>query len=313
MPDATAKICIICRQDCSNRPRVKDAKGRYLCKSCEQARAKRETAPAGAAASPGPDSDPDSNPFDLMPDSLLSDGPAPCPACNQPIPAGSVLCLHCGFDVRKGARLLTGTGVDDPDDPSSIPVKGKPAAAKCPDCGYDLTGLKSPRCPECGKLVVKKGYREKLAEDSKRAARDVWTKPLGMIAAGVVGIGIWELLADHTGRGLAESLLGIAIQVPIGLLVYFICCLLWIGFDMPWRYITLRLAAVYAITGLVSLPVNYIPIGVVRLGIMVIVYIGLLMDMLDLELQDAAIVAVLTVLANVFIAFTIAVYLAGLL
>lgn len=312
MPDTTAKVCILCRQDCSNRPRVKDARGRYMCRACADARA----ATASVAPAPRPSEardEPADDAYDLMPDSLLGDGPSPCPTCGQPIPAGSVLCLNCGFDVRKGAKLLTGTGVDDPDDPGSIPVKGKPAAAKCPECGYDLKGLNTPRCPECGKLVVKKSFEDKRAEDSRRAAREVWSKPLALIAVGLVGTAIWELLADHTGRGLAESLLGIAVQVPIGLTVYFLCCLAWIGFDMPWRYIALRLAAVYAITGLVALPVGLIPIGLVRLGIMVITYVGLLMDMLDLEVQDAAIVAVLTVLANIFIAVAVAAYLAGLL
>lgn len=312
MPAAPGKICIVCGQDCSDRPRVKDAAGRYCCKACEAARA---AARAPSVAVPAPASAPaeEGDAYDLMPEGLLGDGPAPCPECGQPILAGSVVCLHCGFDTQKGFKHQVGTGVDDPDDLSSLPVKGKPAAAKCPDCGYDLAGLKTPRCPECGKLVLKKSLRETFAEDSRRAARDAWQKPLIMIGVGLAGVATWQLIADPTGRKLFISLLNIGVQVPIGLTVYFLCCLAWIGFDMPWRYITLRLIAVYAVTSLVKLPVDHIPVGMVRLGIMVIVYIGLLMDMLDLDVQDAAIVAVATVIANLFIVLTLVMWLTGLI
>lgn len=316
------KLCVACGADVAASPRVKDQQGRYKCRSCHDAsvqksqtklksEAKQASPSEGAsrAETASSSSSDHGDVFELMPDSFLGDMPKPCPSCSSPIPSGSVLCMSCGFDVGKGVKLSTGVGSDDPAEP---PLKGKPAMLKCPGCGYDLKGLKTPRCPECGKVVVKKSRIEELQESSKKAARDAWVKPLIMIVVGVLGMLLWQGMADPSGGEVVASLIGLAIKVPIGLAIYFVCCLIWIGFDMPWRLITLRLIAVYAIVGLVGLPVAYIPIGIVRLGIMVVVYVGLLMDMLDMEVQDAVIVAVATYIAQLYLALIVAAYLMGL-
>jgi hypothetical protein len=50
---SNAKICVICNADCSNKPRVKDATGRYACKPCQDAadvKAREGAKVAGAAA-----------------------------------------------------------------------------------------------------------------------------------------------------------------------------------------------------------------------------------------------------------------------
>ncbi|MEM9082773.1 MAG: hypothetical protein AAGB34_04190 [Planctomycetota bacterium] len=40
------KICRLCGEDCSDRPRIKDAKGHYACKACaKEYRAKRAGLP----------------------------------------------------------------------------------------------------------------------------------------------------------------------------------------------------------------------------------------------------------------------------
>lgn len=48
------KICVICGEDCSGRPRIKDSKGRYYCKSCHEEALRRKQAPAEAAPPPKP-------------------------------------------------------------------------------------------------------------------------------------------------------------------------------------------------------------------------------------------------------------------
>ncbi|MCH7849181.1 MAG: hypothetical protein IIB53_12550 [Planctomycetes bacterium] len=49
------KICVICGEDCSGRPRIKDSKGRYCCKSCHEEALPRKRAPADAAPPPKPE------------------------------------------------------------------------------------------------------------------------------------------------------------------------------------------------------------------------------------------------------------------
>jgi hypothetical protein len=39
-------------------------------------------------------------------------------------------------------------------DPTREPSGGYGATIRCPQCGYDLTGLPAPRCPECGSAYV---------------------------------------------------------------------------------------------------------------------------------------------------------------
>lgn len=42
MPDmSTEKICVLCREDCSYKPRIKDSHGNYYCKTCHQAAEQR--------------------------------------------------------------------------------------------------------------------------------------------------------------------------------------------------------------------------------------------------------------------------------
>lgn len=49
------KICVICGEDCSGRPRIKDSKGMYYCKSCHEEALRRKPARAEAAPPPKPE------------------------------------------------------------------------------------------------------------------------------------------------------------------------------------------------------------------------------------------------------------------
>lgn len=40
---STEKICVLCREDCSYKPRIKDSHGNYYCKNCHQAAEQRKT------------------------------------------------------------------------------------------------------------------------------------------------------------------------------------------------------------------------------------------------------------------------------
>lgn len=307
------KVCFLCNQDCSDRARVKDQHGRYICRACVEARERAKAAhtlatastdvlpPEDAPAAPAPASD---DAYDLAPDTSPPDRLRLCPSCGHAMGVGSIKCHFCGYDERVGLQAPA----PDPHAPAGAIAKpDSSAAVKCSGCGYDMTGLKSPRCPECGKIRLKQSRREQLEEHSRRTARDAWLKPVIMIAVGLTGIAIWQLIADRSGRDLMLSMVGFGLKIPIGLFVYYTCAVIWIGFDMPFRLIILRLIAVYALTSLIAIPVGHLPTIVIPAAIMFIVYTGLLADMLDLDFQDASFVALGTVLANVMIvAFVLA-------
>jgi hypothetical protein len=97
------KTCGICGEDCSNRPRTKDAKGRYFCKACYErtqgnGNVAKERIRAAAIAGAS------TNPLEM----LLERQPAApamsaCPACRSPMPVGSMVCVSCGYNMRTGA------------------------------------------------------------------------------------------------------------------------------------------------------------------------------------------------------------------
>jgi hypothetical protein len=122
MPASPAKVCIHCHQDCSTKPRTKDAQGRYACKACHEkalaALAERQAAQGHqeqAAAIPIADE----VPYDdgamlagLMDQVVVSEAPAVgaagsrlCPGCGRNTPAGAVICASCGYNTQTGKRL----------------------------------------------------------------------------------------------------------------------------------------------------------------------------------------------------------------
>jgi hypothetical protein len=113
-PSETGKICIVCGADCSNKPRTKDAKGRYYCKEChERARERKHAQPAPTAAPHnGGEIELEGAPSALSMLDQLADAAPPlvpdahCPSCGFAMPsaagAGAAVCTHCGFNVQAG-------------------------------------------------------------------------------------------------------------------------------------------------------------------------------------------------------------------
>jgi hypothetical protein len=101
------KICVICGEDCSQRRRIKDPKGRYYCKDCydeakRQRAESREVAPEYAPTAieprePAPEPEPDEG-LGIMAE-LLEGDTSPCPSCGQALAAGTVICTNCGFNL----------------------------------------------------------------------------------------------------------------------------------------------------------------------------------------------------------------------
>jgi hypothetical protein len=174
---AGTKICIKCKEDCSDRPRTKDAQGRYLCRACQDAGAAAEAEEGPLAIA-----------VDSLPTGLLESAkPVPlglqaCPSCGSSIPYGGALCVQCGFDVRKGAKIGTAQG-PAPTEQSAIPAR----QGKCGKCGYSLSGLKQPRCPECGTPVGRLSDRERRKRENAETVKWSYLKPLIHIAVGLGG------------------------------------------------------------------------------------------------------------------------------
>lgn len=127
-----AKVCIACGQDCSNKPRSKDAQGRYTCKDCidrVQNGIKSAKGPGSvvvkpaaalpADAAPKPAAKPAKKPAPKATDpgtepdfmALFGSEPPkigdPCEQCGDAMPPGGRICVRCGFDRELGKRMRT--------------------------------------------------------------------------------------------------------------------------------------------------------------------------------------------------------------
>lgn len=108
MPSNTPKICVICHEDCSARPRIKDGQGRYACKACAAGRTKPAPIPA-PVPEPIVEDDLGFGLEDFM-DAPADEQPAlghACPGCGAPVAADCVMCLACGTNVKTGKSAMT--------------------------------------------------------------------------------------------------------------------------------------------------------------------------------------------------------------
>ncbi|MBY0113301.1 MAG: hypothetical protein K2Y21_10795 [Phycisphaerales bacterium] len=123
------KQCIICGEDCSNRARVKDADGRYACKSCAEnatrQRADAKPAPRPAARPvPAPVATPDDNDIDLsalasVETTATMTESVPCRCCGRGVPDGTETCPFCDGNARTGKAAK-----------SDAPKKPKPSGPR---------------------------------------------------------------------------------------------------------------------------------------------------------------------------------------
>lgn len=213
---------------------------------------------------------------------------------------GTVVCMNCGHDTRKGIQT------------STLVQKTRQRSGKyrltCSQCGYDLTGAAGLTCPKCG-THVDIASPDRLNEKIRRSTtRDAYRKPILMILIGLGSIVLFHAMTNQSDE-LLEYFIGYAVSVPFGIIAFFVCCMMWLGFDAPWHLTTLNLAAVYAITDLVGAVTGLLPIGIIAWLITLFVYVGLLSSMLDLDFRDAWFVAVVTFLIKAGIIMLMGMYI----
>ena len=191
----TAKVCVLCGQDCSSRPRTKNPEGQYACNACLEAKRKANAAarvrteprlrtepePEGLhelrahLAEPEPVSI-EAKPlddYDDIPDAmdaLLEDLPdqtevesGSCPSCGMAMAQEAVMCTHCGHNMKTGASV---------------------SAAKAP------------------KVKASSGFGAALGSVTSMAGGAVAMLVLAIFGAGVggaLGAGIWAAIAHYAG------------------------------------------------------------------------------------------------------------------
>lgn len=285
---AGGKLCVRCGEDCADRPRVKTRDGRYMCKACE---AQLATQSRAAATAPAP------SPTNAL--APASDGTIPL-ADDQTIPIAvdTTIPLEEPEPRRSPKDAFRPKGVPTGTAAVAAGVGASPAVSACVKCGYALDGVNSPRCPECGTLNTKYAVRrERDAQDSAEVERKAYMQPIALFLICFAATAMLALGDRGVEFMIARSVFTLVWGV-LGFIVFTVCCLIWIGFDAPWHLNLVRFLAISAATAAIYQAVGLLPgagllMIVWNVGVM-IVYIGMLQKFLDLDLQDALLVGVIT-------------------
>lgn len=257
MTAAPAKLCVKCGRDCEGRPRRKNDKGRYICLECLAAMQGGD--PGIAMADDAP------------PAPAVSAPPRLCAGCGALMRPGTAICSECGLNSATGVYIGTG--------------KAPGTSGACAKCGYSMAGLKTPVCPECGTVNAARSRTRREGKPS--LFRDELLEPLIYLAAALV-IGGLSLLGE-SGRGQTTLLITGAIMLPVAALQYYLCGMMWIGFERPMRFVALRLVASLALCMAVGLLAGNFPIFAIflRYAPMLIVLGYALYSLMDIEIGDS--------------------------
>jgi hypothetical protein len=152
-----------------------------------------------------------------------------------------------------------------------------------------------------------------LRETSKQTVARAYIKPVIQFAVGALILSFVAAASESPSEMGLYFGLRLAIGIPVGVLAFFLCCMAWIGFDAPLHLIAIRLAGVYAVTDAAAAVLGYLPVPMIPFMITMAIYIGLLADSLELDLQDAVLVGVVTWFIKVMAMIFIVAYLVGVL
>ena len=142
--------------------------------------------------------------------------------------------------------------------------------------------------------------RERELAESKRQARKAWISPVIMT---IVGLSISTGIVALAGGGpeVLAHLMNFGLTLVIAGVVYFVCSLLWIGFDEPLPMTALRLMGAVALGDIAFTLVGLSPFRPIYIWIIpTIIYCVILAQVMEVDYEDAVIVAVVTGVLKVF-------------
>ena len=205
---------------------------------------------------------------------------AVCPSCESNFPPEAILCINCGFDRRTRAR------VNAPPPRKKAKPAPEIATVDCPKCGYNLAGLTTSTCPECGQEFTPALLnRHAKRKNAGRAQLQLWVTPTVLLAIGsTICIGYVAKL----GGGIIAVVW--AINTSFSLLGGFCGYALVAANLTGWSYSIgnslLRISAILfiATTAAIFIPVPSFILSIVMIWIIICV---LLMSMMDMDYQDA--------------------------
>jgi len=214
---------------------------------------------------------------------------AVCPSCESNFPPNAVLCINCGFDRRTHARI----------DAPALTKKSKPApevvTIDCPRCGYNIAGLTTTICPECGEEFTPDGLnRHAKKKKAARAQIQLWVTPTIMLGIGsVICIGYVAKL----GGGMVAAIwaIGTSFSVLGGFSGYALIAANLTGWPYGIGNSLLRISGILMImtAALILIP---IPSFIITIFVAWTIISFLCLTMMEMEYRDCGVAATSVIL-----------------
>jgi len=217
-----SKVCVLCGEDCSRVPRVKNRHGNYACESClaevKRRKAEHFVAYSGGAEEAEEDAEgagleAEAELLDLSADWSALEG-GRCPGCGVPMLASAVVCTGCGYDRRSGGsvleRAVAPVAEDVPE--GTVPLESKIEFDRTKAPGYrrSLSGV-SAWAAGAGGVVVVAGFGALAFLASPGVVMAAALVLGGLAVLGVVAMTVDAFLAGRAVWGVA----GVLCFVPV--------------------------------------------------------------------------------------------------
>lgn len=320
---ATEKICIVCKQDCAKKPRMKDAQGRYVCEDCMNKVQAKTSAPSHANASSPPPLAASQAPRPTKPDMLAPDeelvdllAPPPPPKAGDKqfakMKAGATdgpalglegglkdpnvrHCPKCEAEMPGTGRICTSCGHDL----GSLSMAKVPkhlrklAPAKCDGCGYDMRGAASDICPECGKKL-RAAKTAGMLDAEKQARTELYRPPIVLAISGwIVTCGLLAFAGTSAPLLILVFFVAWLVAVPLGVVAFWLCSLFYIEYDAPWHATALRIGGVFAMAqapSALAIVVGINAFNLLTFGLLALLF----MTIMEMDWNEAVVMAIMT-------------------
>jgi hypothetical protein len=243
------KVCIWCKQDCSQKPRQKDAKGHYLCQECVKPyldAMKSKAQPSAAVAREQDDQGIPLEPTqqsggmgDLL-DQQVAKVSQTCESCGRPMARDAVICTHCGYNTESGRQHRSRV----------VELKEKKEKRAS---NVSISDVVNPTYVTLGLLVISGGlFFASWSNPAFLALLYVWGGLVGTV--GFVYLIFAAFKDGHTGWGVISLLMFVPI---LNLLIMLV--LLYYVFGITHRgmlkglYLTAIISVVLAVLGFVQI------------------------------------------------------------
>lgn len=204
-----------------------------------------------------------------------------CPACSARVAAQEESCAGCGFDYRLGYS------------PKAIAAQTAFNASRrlCPNCSRDCTGMNDVlRCPDCSAwLEVGRPRTTQATEEEKPVAQRLWSLVAWPLITLSVSLAVFVVYMRLTGQSdaVAWAFGRMGARAAILMFTVWTATLIWVELDRSWARTALDLFVI-ACVGYVAEQILWDGTGMfLAYPFATLVFVGLFMSRLDLELNDA--------------------------